>query len=698
MKHMLLVLSLVALTAAMMAPSDAAAQTRNVTFIVNAATVPDTVSATYTLQIRGGTPPLTWGNDTGGQLEYVGGDYWSKTLAFPVGANIDFKIFAGTDGWEQNVTNVGGGNGNRSYTVADVDTVLPVQFFNNGANGRPQYWVPWTEHPDTLNIWFRVNMEGALQNGISCFNDLTDTVGVRGGGPAGGDLNWSPTFYLVREQPASNGGFGYPAGRFWSGRIRMPRAAVTAGQDIAYKFIVGYDWSIPGCANRSEQLPDPPYGGGNRHFTIPVSLKDTTLAYDFYQDARATARANTDTTAITFRANMQRAIATGGFSIGDTVVVRTGYFGTAVQSGREKRLVRQGLSTIYATTDTVITAVNQILDYQYYVIKNGLEVRENYYNFFYAGEIGAEAERRQLTVPGLTFTVEDTATSLTQARRQPIFPNSRTLLRNVDVRWEVDIRPAIYQVRVGGDTLRDIQGSFNVTPADVDSILTWGVWMNGPAVGGWGNPGGSDWGIGLQSNLDKKLYDDGTNGDVTAGDSIFTRQVLASPDSLNIGSKGQVGQTFKFGIRGGDNEGGRGGFGNNHVANIDDSGPTYVLRDQFGSINPAFYDTWDYDCGCPNPLSVSPLPGIPDEYALLQNYPNPFNPSTRIHYAIPAAGLVTLKVFNVLGQEVATLVNEVQGVGSYSASFRVENIPSGVYFYTLRAGEFTSTKKMMVLK
>ncbi len=60
----------------------------------------------------------------------------------------------------------------------------------------------------------------------------------------------------------------------------------------------------------------------------------------------------------------------------------------------------------------------------------------------------------------------------------------------------MDLRPAIYQV-LPGDTLNDIQGAFNITPAGMDSILGWGVWMNGPAVGGWGNPGGDDWGISL---------------------------------------------------------------------------------------------------------------------------------------------------------------------------------------------------------
>ncbi len=145
------------------------------------------------------------------------------------------------------------------------------------------------------------------------------------------------------------------------------------------------------------------------------------------------------------------------------------------------------------------------------------------------------------------------------------------------MKWEVDLRPAYYQVKLGNDSLSDIQGTFTVRQGQQDSIMKWGVWMNGPAVGGWSNDGG-DWGLGLQNNLLKKMYDNGTNGDRVAGDSIFTRQVLASPDSVNIGTKDRVGQVFKFGIRGGDNEGGRGGFGNNHNANIVDAG--FHLDDQ----------------------------------------------------------------------------------------------------------------------
>ncbi|MBE2226163.1 MAG: T9SS type A sorting domain-containing protein [Ignavibacteria bacterium] len=110
------------------------------------------------------------------------------------------------------------------------------------------------------------------------------------------------------------------------------------------------------------------------------------------------------------------------------------------------------------------------------------------------------------------------------------------------------------------------------------------------------------------------------------------------------------------------------------------------------------------------PLSVEPTSGsIPESYSLSQNYPNPFNPSTKIHFQIPAVEttrlakptawwVVSLRVYNALGSEVATLVNQQLAPGTYSATWNASNHPSGVYFYRLSAGEFTETNKMILIK
>lgn len=89
---------------------------------------------------------------------------------------------------------------------------------------------------------------------------------------------------------------------------------------------------------------------------------------------------------------------------------------------------------------------------------------------------------------------------------------------------------------------------------------------------------------------------------------------------------------------------------------------------------------------------------VPSRYELSQNYPNPFNPSTVINFSIPTSGLVTVKVFNTLGQEVAELVNDIKSAGSYTVSFDASNLTTGVYVYTIRAGNYSATKKMMLLK
>ena len=88
----------------------------------------------------------------------------------------------------------------------------------------------------------------------------------------------------------------------------------------------------------------------------------------------------------------------------------------------------------------------------------------------------------------------------------------------------------------------------------------------------------------------------------------------------------------------------------------------------------------------------------PDNFLLYQNYPNPFNPSTKISWQLPVGSWQTLKIYDVLGNEVVTLVNEEKPAGNYEIIFDAKNLSSGVYFYQLKTYEFIQTKKMILMK
>jgi hypothetical protein len=110
-------------------------------------------------------------------------------------------------------------------------------------------------------------------------------------------------------------------------------------------------------------------------------------------------------------------------------------------------------------------------------------------------------------------------------------------------------------------------------------------------------------------------------------------------------------------------------------------------------------DTQTYSLHILNPVGIdSETNQVPQQYVLNQNYPNPFNPTTTIKYEVPERSFVTLKVYDVLGKEVAALVNEEKPIGNYVIEFDASNLPSDIYFYRLQTPNFTQTKKMILLK
>jgi len=88
----------------------------------------------------------------------------------------------------------------------------------------------------------------------------------------------------------------------------------------------------------------------------------------------------------------------------------------------------------------------------------------------------------------------------------------------------------------------------------------------------------------------------------------------------------------------------------------------------------------------------------PEEFSLSQNYPNPFNPTTTIKYSLPSDGFIKLSVFNAIGEEVSTLVNEFKSAGNYEIHFDAEDLTSGIYFYRLKVDNSNLTRKMILLK
>jgi hypothetical protein len=426
-------------------------------------------------------------------------------------------------------------------------------------------------------------------------------------------------------------------------------------------------------------------------FNMPA--KDTTINWVWFDNLQFIPPTGVDTTTFIFTTNFARAINGNSIKAGDSVSVRFGYNGSAA-AVTTNLLQKKGLTgTLYVDTAKVIGVKVDTLAkfyYQYYLTKNAVEYREVYYDYFYTGTDPTLAEKRKAKVSAknTNLFVYDTVSSTVSGNRQPIWQSTTKLARDVHVTFTCDLRPAYYTL-ANGDSIYDVQSATpNLGISSRDSVYHWGVWINGPAVGGWA----SSWGLVLRAITAQKMYDDGTHGDKVAGDHIYSMQQWFYKDSIN----NFVGQVFKFGLNGGDNSGGKGGFGNNNVQNINDADTIATIASDFGDVNPQYFRYWNYNT---HTTGVQKIEGVPLTYGLDQNYPNPFNPSTTINYSIPVSGRVTMRIFNVLGQVIATLVNgDMQNAGKYQVTFDASRYSSGVYFYRIEAGTFSAVKKMMLLK
>jgi hypothetical protein len=125
------------------------------------------------------------------------------------------------------------------------------------------------------------------------------------------------------------------------------------------------------------------------------------------------------------------------------------------------------------------------------------------------------------------------------------------------------------------------------------------------------------------------------------------------------------------------------------------TGSTTIVAKKF--TNPAENYSQTFS-GVTDPIGIKQISSVVKDFELSQNYPNPFNPSTRINFSIPSKDYVYLRVYDILGREVKTLVDNELNAGEYEFEFDAHNLTSGIYYYSLRAGDYVSVKKMVLVK
>ena len=284
--------------------------------------------------------------------------------------------------------------------------------------------------------------------------------------------------------------------------------------------------------------------------------------------------------------------------------------------------------------------------------------------------------------------------------------------------FEVDARPAFYYLAENGRLPNDTQ-----TGDPVDNFTA--LYVNGPlagnadGLGDWATWGPND----LGAIPGRQLVDDGTGADAVAGDSVYTISL-----SFKAGTPNKL--VGKFGTDGYDNEG---GFGADHHFPLNPESPitrtvyggiitaSGLIDDSNGPTNPDGVGDWDkYILISPDSLMAmavmddGDLDGDPTAWdnatdteagfelpattTLSANYPNPFNPSTRFEYALAETQHVRLSVFNLLGQEVAVLVDGVQPASTYQVSFDASELTTGTYLYRLQTSKTTITRTMTLVK
>ncbi len=679
-------------------------QNRTVTLTLNTATVADTIRTDSFIEVRGagnGTAPFTlvdgnmidWGDVSTIEPENIGGDYWRVTFEVADTTNLVFKFYsqqaedAGLNGWEADPNpEIPVGTGDTTNTGVPLSTVhfFEAQSEYRGAEqDRGDYdWRPWEAKEDSIAIWFRVAMFGPHSEELGydpSASSPDQNIGVRGDNLGSASmLDWGSTNLVLDRESTNDNVAGY---NIYSGVAYYPTSA--AGTEQAYKFVI--DDAVLDDGNLGWE--DANLSGNNRTFTIPED--DSTLQWVYLGNTPPTSTEPV-ASAVIFSVDLSPLEDLGLFDVarGDTLEVRGDFNGWDCDNPDDCLLLRAPGESVFEQAIPITAIPLTERNYKFFLNLNdslfraefgGVEVIPSGWE----EPISTQGANRTFIFEGLENDFQDLPVfRFNDIYDGNIIPDGA----NVDVNFSVDMSPALanqsdpfepasdtVSIRIAEPFWAITQG-YELTPRDDD-----------PTLGD---------GINLASFARIFQLTDDDNDMIYTGTLTFRGLTYGAIQyQYAYGADGQ------FFI---EPEGGTAGEGRRRTRfiapNADGSWPPSwdfpqeTFRPEGGPFTGAFEQ---------NPVTVgveAVNDEVPSTIALGQNYPNPFNPTTTFEYAITRTQNVKIRVYDMLGRLVETLVDATQPPATYQVTFDASRLASGVYIYRLEAGNQVMTKRMLLIK